>query len=197
MRKSLIAIFHGALCIGAVSALNLQPQEITVEKDGPPVRRYFFTDQSKKILFRIDGRMTVTGSANQAIFHFADIRNATSRLTKSAMTPETTFAAKNLELYRTAVRGFIPADATNVQSLEERSDAIPINGWASHQFLVNYKMFGTGYRQSVTFVNYSATEQLVFDVMSEDKDYEKAYARSYSVLNSLCDYVAGREDPSS
>jgi hypothetical protein len=193
MKKTLIAIFHGALCIGVVSALNLHPQEITVEKDGPPVRRYFFTDQSKKVLFRIDGRMSVTGSANQAIFQFSDIRNATSRLTQSAMTPETTFETKNLELYRTAVRGFIPTDATNVQFTEERSDAIPINGWANHQFLLNYKMFGNVYRQSVTFFNYSTTEQLVFDVMSEDKDYEKAYARSYSVLNSLSDYVPSRE----
>ena len=53
-------------------------------------------------------------------------------------------------------------------------------------------MFGVPCRQSVTFLNYSATEQLVFDVTSEAKGYEKAYARGYSVLNSFSDYVPGR-----
>jgi hypothetical protein len=193
MKKPVALILQLAVTWSAANALNLQPQEIMVEKDGPPARRYFFIDESKKVLFRIDGRMSVTGSANQAIFRFSDIRNASSHLTKSGMTPETTFEAKNLELYRTAARAFIPGQATAVQFTEERTDAIPINGWTSHQFMVNYKMFGTGYRQSITFFNYSATEQLVFDVMAEEKDYEKTYARSYSVLNSLSEYVPGSE----
>jgi hypothetical protein len=193
MKKSFIAFFYLAIAVGAGSALNLQPREITIEKDGPPVRRYFFLDENKKVLFRIDGRMSVSGSANQAVFRFSDIRNATMRLTRSGMKPETSFDEKNLELYRSAARGFVPGQATDVQITEERTDAIPINGWVNHQFVLSYKIFGAAYRQSVTFFNYSATEQLVFDVMSEANDYEKTYVRSYSVLNSLCDYIPSRE----
>ena len=137
--------------------------------------------------------MTVNGSSNQAMFGFEDIRNATMRLTRSSLTPQTPFDEKNLELYRAATRGFIPAQATDIQITEERSDAIPINGWVSHQFVVSYKMFDFPYRQSVTFFNYSATEQIVFDVSAPEADYEKAYARSYRVLNSLSDYVPGAE----
>jgi hypothetical protein len=193
MKKSLAIIFQAAVCFSAADALNLQPQEITVEKDGPPARRYFFTDENKKVLFRIDGRMTVSGSANQAVFRFSDIRSGTMRLTKSGMKPETTFEEKNLPAYRIAARGYVPGQASDVQITEEIADAIPINNWASHQFNFSYKVFGVAYRQSITFFNYSATEQLVFDVVSEEKDYEKTYARSYSVLNSLCDYVPGHE----
>jgi hypothetical protein len=193
MKKSLIAL-QFALSLSAASALNLQPQEITVEKDGPPVRRYYFADESKKILFRIDGRMSVSGSATQAVFRFSDIRNATMRLQRSTIKPDVGFEERNLALYRSTARGFVPAQANDVQIVEERSDAIPINGWANHQFVVTYKLFGVAYRQSVTFFNYNATEQLVFDVMSEASDYEKAYARGYSVLNSFSDYVPGGAD---
>lgn len=193
MKKSLIAAFQFGISLGVASALNLQPQEVTIENDGPPVRRYFFVDESKKILFRIDGRMSVSGSATQAVFHFSDIRNATMRLTRSAIKPEIGFDEKNLELYRSAARGFVPAQANDVQIAEERTDAIPINGWTNHQFVMSYKLFGVLYRQSVTFFNYSLTEQLVFDVVSEANDYEKAYARGYSVLNSFSDYVPARD----
>ena len=193
MKKSLIILFFVAGCVSNACALSLQPQEITLEKDGPPVRRYFFTDENKKILFRIDGRMSVTGSANQAIFRFADIRSGTMRLTKSTMNPEVSFEQKNLPVYRIAARAFVPGQATDVQIAEEVPDAIPINHWASHQFVMTYKIFNLPYRQSITFFNYSKTEQVVFDVMSEQKDYEKTFARGYSVLNSLCDYVPGQD----
>ena len=193
MKKSLIAALQFGFSLGAASALNLQPQEVTIEKDGPPVRRYFFVDESKRVLFRIDGRMSVSGSATQAVFHFSDIRNANMRLTRSAIKPDIGFDERNLELYRSTARRYVPAQANDVQIVEERSDAIPINGWANHQFVVTYKLFGIPYRQSVTFFNYSATEQLVFDVTSEAKEYEKAYARGYSVLNSFSDYVPGRD----
>lgn len=193
MKKSLVSFLHLAVALGAANAINLQPQEITVERDGPPVRRYFFADAKKKILFRIDGKMSVSGSASQAVFRFSDIRNGTMRLTKSAMKPETPFDEKNLESYRGAARAFVPAQANDIQIVEEKSDAIPINGWVNHQFVMTFKMFGVPFRQGITFFNYSETEQLVFDVMSEEKDYEKTYVRGYSVLNSLCDYVPNRD----
>ena len=193
MKKLFIILLAISGGLNVAVALNLQPQEITVKKDGPPIRRYFFRDETKRVLFRIDNKMTVTGGSNQAVFQFSDIRNATMRISKSGMTPQVPFDEKNLELYRTAARGYIPAQATDIQFVEERADAIPINGWVNHQFVVNYKMFGAAYRQSITFINYSETEQLVLDVAALEADYEKAYARSYRVVNSLSDYVPNAE----
>ena len=153
------------------------------------MRRYFFQDEGKRLLFRIDGNMTVGGSANEALFRFSDIHDAAMKLSKSRMTPQTAFDEKGLKLYRPAAQSYVPAQATDVQITEENSDAIPINGWVDHQFMLTYKLFGFPYRESVTFFNYSPAEQLVFDVRSPAADYEKTYSRSYRVLNSLSDFV--------
>ena len=194
MNKSLALIFSIAVCLTTARALNLQPREVPVEKDGPPIRRYFFQDEGKRLLFRIDGNMTVGGSAAEAVFRFSDIHDAAMKLSKSRMTPEIAFDEKGLKLYRPAAQSYVPAQATDVQMIEENSDAIPINNWTDHQFIFTYKLFGTPYRESVTFFNYSPTEQLVFDVRSREADYEKTYSRSYRVLNSLSDF-AGTPGP--
>lgn len=180
-------------CPALACALTLQPQELEVRGDGPPVRRYFFQDQGKRLLFRIDGKMSVSGSATQAVFRFSDIRDAAMKLSKSGITPQIPFEEKNLEQYRVMARSYVSAQATGIQIAEEKLDAIPINGWTNYQFVLSYKIAGVPYRQSVTFLNYSSTEQLVFDVMSSEAEYEKTYARSYRVLNSLSDYVPNAE----
>ena len=189
MNKSLAVALFVAACASTAHALNLQPREITVEKDGPPVRRYYFQGQGKRLLFRIDGTMKVRGSTNEAVFQFSDIRNAAMKLSKSKMTPRTAFDEKGLKLYRQAARKRIPAQAKEVQIVEESPSAVSINGWSTHQFVFSYKLFGFPYRESVTYFNYSPTEQLVFDVRSTDRDYAKTYSRSYRVLNSLSTFA--------
>ena len=185
MNRSVIVALSFAACLNAAHALNLQPREIMIEKDGPPVRRYYFQGQGKRLLFRIDGTMKVRGSANEAVFQFSDIRDGAMKLSKSKMTPKTDFDEKGLKLYRKAARTYVPAQATEVQIAEESASAVSINGWVNHQFVFSYKLFGRPFRESVTFFNYSPNEQLVFDVRSTDPDYAKTYSRSYRVLNSL------------
>lgn len=194
MNKPLALIFSVALCLSTARALNLQPREVMTEKDGPPVRRYFFQDEGKRLFFRIDGKMAVNGSANEAVFRFSDIHDAAMRLAKSRITPETAFDEKGLKSYRPAAQSYVPPQATDVRITEESSNAIPINKWTDHQFTLTYKLFGSPYRESVTFINYSPTEQIVFDVRSPEVDYDKTYSRSYHVLNSLSDLV-GEQGP--
>jgi hypothetical protein len=194
MNKSLALIFSVAVCLSTARALNLQPHEVTIDKDGPPMRRYFFQDEGKRLLFRIDGNMSVAGSANEAVFRFSDIHDAAMKLAKSGMKPQMAFDEKNLKLYRAAAQTYAPPQATEVQISAENSDAIPINGWVNHQFVLTYKLFGSLYRESVTYFNYSTTEQLVFDVRSTEADYVKTYSRSYRVLNSLSDF-SGKPGP--
>jgi hypothetical protein len=189
MNKSLALLLSVAACLNTARAINLQPREVMIEKDGPPMRRYFFQDEGKRLLFRIDGNMTVGGSATEAVFRFSDIQDATMKLSKSRMTPQTAFDEKGLKSYRPVAQSYVPPQATEVQITGENSDAIPINGWICHQFVLTYKLFGSPYRESVTFFNYSPTEQLVLDVRSPDAVYEKTYSRSYRVLNSLSDFV--------
>jgi hypothetical protein len=185
MKKSISAVLL-VLATIPVFALDLTPHEIVLSNDGPPVKRYFFQDGSKRFSFRIDNKMSVNGGSEAATFQFADTGIATMKLAKSQLKPGLPFDQKNLEAYRAAAGALLPADAANVQ-VEEKRDAIPINGWASHQFVFTYNAMGLPFRRSVTFVNFSEKEQIIFDLSALAPDYEKIYARGYRVLNSLSD----------
>jgi hypothetical protein len=179
----------------SVLALDLTPRETVLNDKGPLIRRYFFQDTDKRLSFRIDSEMTVTGSADAATFHFTDLKNSSTKLMQSSVTPQGAFDEKNLDLYRKAARALISAEAKDVKAEEAKSDAVIINGWTSLQFTFTYTLFGFPYRQSVTFINCTPTEQLIFDVMAPESDYAKTYRRSYLVLNSISDYAPNENGP--
>ncbi len=189
MGRFLFTTLLAAAISSNACALNLTPHEMIVSSDGPPVKRYFFQDESKRLIFRMDNKMTVDGTTVLATFRFDDLKGAGMTLGKSSMKPEMRFDQKNLEQYRFIARSFVPQNATNVQVDSEKPDAVPINGWTSHQFVFNYTLFGFPYRRSVTFINYSEKEQLVLDISGAAADYDKAYMRGYRVLNSLSDLL--------
>ena len=191
MKKLISAalLLFGAFLNGTY-ALDLTPHEISLTNDGPPVKRYFFQDLGKRMSFRIDNKMTVSGASDSAVFRFGDIKTAGMTLSKSRINPEVPFDEKNLESYRAAARAFLPPDAKNAQLEEEKPNAVAINGWTSQQFIFTYNLFGFPYRRSVTFLNYGEKEQIIFDVSASTPDYEKTYARGYRVLNSLSDLSA-------
>jgi len=190
--KKLIA---AALCFfgtipSSIYALDLTPHEIAASNDGPPIQRFFFQDEAKRMSFRIDNKMTVSGGNDSAMFRFSDIKNAGVKLSKSQIKPDLLFDEKNLESYRATVRAFSPPDAKETRIEEEKSAAIAINGWTSYQFVLTYNLFGFPYRRSITFLNYSKQEQLIFDISAPESDYQKVYARGYKILNSLSDLSA-------
>lgn len=190
MRKSIApALVLAGVLFSQAHALDLTPHEITVTSDGPPVKRYFFQDGDKRLAFRIDNKMTVSGSHESAVFRFGDLRNAGMKLSRSQSNPQTPFNQKSLESYRTVARSLIPANAADIRVEEEKPDAITINGWGSQQFVFTYHLFGFPYRGSVTFLNYSEKEQIVLDVSAPAPDYEKTYLRGYRVLNSISDLL--------
>lgn len=172
---------------GEARALDLTPHEIAITNDGPPAKRYFFEDGQKRMAFRIDTKMTVSGNSESSAFRFDDITGAGMKLSKSGLKPAAPFDEKNLESYRAAARTFVPPNAANIQIDEEKSNAIAINGWTSRQFVFSYNLFGVPYRRSITFLNYDASEQLVLDISAAAPDYEKTYLRGYRILNSLSD----------
>jgi hypothetical protein len=178
---------------GQIYALDLTPHEILLSNDGPPLKRYFFQDGDKRLSFRIDNKMTINGASNSVTFGFNDIKGAGMKLSKSQMNPEIPFDQKNLESYRSAARTFLPRDAMNIQLDEEKPNAIAINSWTSHQFIFSYNLFGFPYRCSVTFLNYSEKEQIIFEVDASATDFEKTYMRGYRVLNSISDLSPGSE----
>jgi hypothetical protein len=189
MKRSVFATFFltGFSLAAPVHALDLTPHAIATTYNGLHVRRYFFEDAGKQMGFRIDNKMTVKGSSASAEFKFDDRGNAGMQILKSGKNPVPPFEEKELELYRTNARAFVPGGATDVQLDQEKPGAIAINGWTSHQFIFTYKLLGLVYRRSVTFLNYDKTEQLIVDVSAPAAEFDSVYLRSYQILNSLSD----------
>ena len=181
----LIALAVASSLCDRVEALDLTPHDVPNSSGGPAVKRHFFQDGDKRMGFKVDNKMTVSGASNLATFLFDDLKAANMSISTSSKSPETPFdGEKNLESYRVAARALVPAGATEVQ-IEEKPNPIAINDWTSYQFVFNYNLFGVSYRRSVTFLNYNQKEQFVIDVRAPMPDYDKAYSRGYRVLNSL------------
>ena len=157
-------------------------------------RRYgviIFKAKARRLLFRIDGKMSVNGSASEAVFHFSDIHEGTMKLTKSAMTPQLAFDEKNLN-YIVAQRGATCLHRPPIfRSLKKIQTPFPSMAGSIISSCSATSCLDSPYRAERTFFNYSPTEQLVFDVDRLNQDYAKAYSRSYSVLNSFSDFVPG------
>ena len=179
------ALFSLALVGGKAEALNLTPLRIMIGGDGPERVRYYFRDAEKRFVFRMDPKMNVTGSSDSAAFRFEDVATAATRFFKSPSPTSVAFDENGLRAYEALARSSLPSDALNVQLVEQIPDAIAINGWKGVQFIYTYQFYGLSYRRSITFLNFSETEQFVFDVSSRAVDYPAVYARSYRFLNSL------------
>lgn len=177
----------------ARAALDLTPHEIVSGHDA--AKRYFLIDGDKRVSFRVDRNMTISGGGDAMKFDFADLVGASMKMQRSPLSAAQPFDEKDLPAYAAAARNFIPEKATNVQLESETPNAIPINGWASYQYVFTYSFFGLPCRRSVTFFNYSPEEQLVIDLGSNAGDYEKAYARGYRMLNSLTDTPVSPDGP--
>ncbi|MBA3961711.1 MAG: hypothetical protein H0X40_07410 [Chthoniobacterales bacterium] len=170
---------------GQARALNLTPLEVVTTVEGPPQHRYYFQDADKRLGFRIDPKTTVNGSADAATFRFTDSEPASARLLKSPAPPNVPFTGDGPKTYEALARTLLLSGVSKVQLIESKPDAITINGWTSLQFVFTYEWVGYSYTRTVTFLNFNATEQFVWDVNSRTENYERVYARSYRILNSI------------
>ncbi len=169
----------------SAQALNLKPHRILIGGDGPARERHYFQDDDKRLAFRIDGKMRVSGSSDVATFRFTDLNAAVMRLMKSPSSPNIPFSEKGPKSYEAVARTLLPSDATNVELAETKPGAVSINGWTSLQFIYTYEFFGLSYRRAITFLNFDANEQFIFDVSARENNFGNAYGRGYRVLNSL------------
>lgn len=170
---------------GSLHALNLTPNVVMSDDEGPAMRRYFFEDEGKRLSFRVGASTNVNGSADAVAFRFDDLQRAAMKISHSSMNPGIPFDEKNLAAYRNSARALLGPEAANVQIDGEILNPIFINRWTSYQFRFTYEQFGMQHRRSITFLNYSEKEQLIIDVNAVAEDYAKGYARGYQVLNSM------------
>lgn len=187
MKNLIVGLCLATLALSRAHGLNLSPNELLTSSDAPAIKRYFFDDEGKRLTFRIDDKMGVTGSSDAVAFRFSDIPGADMKILRSSLAPGVPFDEKHLNNYRDLARRSLPPQASNIEIEAETSNAIAINRWTSHQFIFAYDLFGLRYRRSITFLNYSEKEQFIIDVQAGSAEYDKAYARGYRVLNSISD----------
>ena len=194
IKRSVATLIIGAVSSTGALGLDFTPYRVFTAEEGPPVPRYYFQDHDKRLSFRIDNKMTVVGSSSGVTFGFQDLNSGSMRLSKSPLSPERPFGDKTGETYRTTARSLLPSQATEVQLQNETAGAIAINGWTSQQYKFLYTLEGVPYSRSITFINFSPQEQIVFDVAAPAADFAKIYARSYHVLNSVTEMAAFARD---
>ncbi len=191
-RWTAVLICLGAF-LGEARGLNLTPFEVVLDRDGPPQKHYYFQDTDKRLGFRIDAKTTVSGSNEAAVFRFTNCERSVMRLLRSPSVPDVSFAGDGLKAYEMVARTLLPGGISKLQLTELKPDAIAINGWTSLQFVFTYEWAGSSYERTITFLNFSATEQFVCDISSPMDTYEGVYARGYRILNSIFELPLARE----
>jgi hypothetical protein len=186
-----------ALCASALraSAVDLTPRFVDTFTDGVATHRLYFADGDQKIGLSINHETTVEPGAGGTVFRFPKFDDILFILKHSPMSADQAFEGVTLARYREAARRLLPPGAKNIETLDEEPDPITINRWHSYRF--NYTCESTGYlrKQTVTFLNISAEEQLVLIVTSTVQNFPEAAARSWQIIRSWQPILPGAELP--
>src|SRR5437773_12235691 len=100
-KLALTALLLPGLLLSRASALDLTPRDLTIERDTPGAKRYFFQDGGKRMAFRIDPETAVRGGFDSVAFEFGDSHKAVMTIKRSRLGPQNQFDEQNLRLYRT------------------------------------------------------------------------------------------------
>ncbi len=115
-------------------------------------------------------------------------------IAKSPLDTRTPFSGDALKQYSDLARNSLPAGATDVVLEQDVPNPISINGWSSHGYVFTCNFFGVKFRRSVTFLNFSPKDQWLIAINAPVKNYDKTYARTYGILNSMYAMKPGEEN---
>ncbi len=163
-------------------AIELAPRFITTYQEGVAIRRPYFADGDKKYAVTVDGETEVREYEGGALFTFKRMVGAQLRLRPSPMPATAAFTPETLVRYRAAARKLLPAAAESVAAEGETLDALPINGWRAFRMLFSMQLPGGAARESVTFLNLDAEQQIVVQTSSRRDDWEAADERAFDII---------------
>src|ERR1700710_16960 len=112
IRKIAALLLLFATVAGPLGALDLTPHQVVLANDGPPMKRYFFEDGGKRVSFRIDSKMAISGGGDSVAFRFDDIKSAAMKISRSQMKAALPFESKNLEFYRSVAQTVLAPNAS-------------------------------------------------------------------------------------
>ncbi len=178
---------------GTTLAIDLTPRYIITHTDGVPVRRPYFAAGDKKFAVTIDAETELREYEGSAIFNFLKFPRAVMRLRASPLQAEVPFDEFNLGRYRKAALGLILPGAEKAVIELEQPNAMPINDWQSHRFVITYEVAGSPMRESVMFLNLERQKQIVVQVRARDADFIMVAARSEDILRRWHEVTPGSE----
>ena len=120
----------------------------------------YFVEGDTRYAMEIPLGVTASRDEGEAVFHFRDL-GGTLTMKPSPFNPDDPFSGPALETYRKAALGFVPAGATDISIKAEAPNPLTFHGWSSHCFTVAYQLPGRRFLQSVTFLNFSARQQIL------------------------------------
>jgi hypothetical protein len=176
-------------------AVDLTPRFVDTFVDGVTTHRLYFADGDQKIGLSVNHETTAEAGAGGTVFRFPKFSDILFVLKHSPMSADQAFEGVTLDRYREAAHRLLPPGAQNITDLGEEPDPITINRWRSYRFTYTCESTGFIRKQTVTFLNISAEEQLVLIVSSIEQNFPEAAARSWQIIRSWQPILPGQEKP--
>ena len=173
------------LAAGSVHALDFRLHTTRVQEDGFAHEQvYFQYDAATRVVIAPPAGWLRMDDAGSLTLTPPKITNGMVKVEHSSLTPNIPFQAASLETYRKRVFAMIPQGAAGVKLDADAVDPLPVFGWKSFEFTVNYDFFGQSYRRSVLFLNLNAREQIMVTAVALQQDFDGVHTAAMDLMRS-------------
>ncbi len=140
--------------------LDLTPRFVTRITGTQSENIPYFVEGDTRFAMELPLGVTASRDEGEAVFHFRDVEG-TLAMKPSPFKPDDPFNGPALEAYRKATLKFVPLGATDISIKAEVPNPLTFHGWTSYRFTVAWQVPGRSFLQSVTFLNFSARQQIL------------------------------------
>ena len=181
-----ILLLSCAACLFASQSsycLDLTPHFVTRVTGDQSENIPYFVEGDTKYSLELPRGVSASRGEGEAIFIFRDF-DGTLTMRPSPFKPDDPFSGPALEAYRKAALGFVPSGATGISIKQETPNPLTFNGWTSHRFTVAYQLPGRSFLLSVTFLNFSAKQQILLITSAPTNHFERVEALTLTMMNA-------------
>ena len=181
----LICLLLAVVACRAVMAIDLTPHIVQRVMHQRSYDCPYFLDGKTRYTVNLPFGASVWGEKGVAHFNFADTDGAGFVMQSSPLTPGLPFSGPSLEVYRRTALSFIPDKATDPAIAKEKPNSLAINEWGSFEFIVTSNIPGMRMMQSVTFLNFSPSDQIVLVTTAGANHFKEAVTKSSEIMRSF------------
>lgn len=163
--------------------LDLTPRFVTRITGNQSENIPYFVEGETRYSMELPRGVATMRGEGEALFIFRDL-DGTLTIKASPFKPDVPFSGAPLEDYRKAALGLVPAGATNIFIKTEAPNPLTFNGWTSHGFTVAYQLPGRSFFLSVTFLNFSANQQILLITSAPSKSFEQAESLTLAIMGA-------------